>query len=261
MTRVQKLPISVTLIAHNEEERLPRCLESIQDWVQEIIIVINNCTDKTREIGERFGALIYEHEWQGHRDQKNIALQYASQDWVLALDADEEVSPSLKSEIFEFINQDCNSFAGARFPRKVWFMGKWILHGDWYPDYNLRLFKNGSGKWRGSREHDKMVIEGPIKKLKSDLHHYSNPSLNHQIEKINYFSDIFLQRQLDNKKKWSAASTLFRAFWRFFRCYFIRLGFLDGYAGFYIASLAGFSTLVRYTRLYEYNLKHSSKIE
>lgn len=247
-----KLPITAVLIAHNEERNIQRCLESVHDWVSEIIVVINDCTDKTKEIAESFQAIVHEHPWHGHRDQKNIALQYATQDWILAIDCDEEVSLSLKREIIEFVKTGSEHFVAAQFPRKVWFMGQWILHGDWYPDLSLRLIRKGSGQWGGSREHDKMIVQGKIKTLKSDLHHYTNPSINSQIEKINYFSDIFLQRQLDNKRKWSAINAIFRANWRFFRCYFIRRGFLDGYTGFYIASLAWFSTLVRYTRLFEH---------
>ena len=145
---------------------------------------------------------------------------------------------------------------GAYFPRKVWFLGRWITHGDWYPDHSLRLIRNGRGIWRGSREHDKMDLDGNALELQGDLYHYSNPTMNSQLRKLEYFSDIFLQRQLESGKRWSAISAIFRGFWRFFRAYIFRLGFLDGFPGFYIAWFTAFSTFYRHSRMYEH-LNHT----
>lgn len=250
--QVQKLPLSITLIAHNEAHNIRRCLASVASWASEIIVVINDCTDGTDKIAESYGARVYEHPWRGHRDQKQLALQYVTQPWVFAIDADEEVSDALRESLFTFFKQDATNYAGAYFPRKVWFLGRWITHGDWYPDYSLRLFRHDKGRWAGSQEHDKIALEGRAKKLKGDLHHYSYISLNAQLEKIPYFSDIFLKRLLEKGARWSSFAVVFRAFWRFIRCYFLRLGFLDGFPGFYVACFQGYSTLFRYTRLYEH---------
>ena len=247
-----KLPLSVALIAHNEERNIKRCLSSIAPLASEIVVVVNDCTDRTVEIAKQFGAKIFVDTWHGHRDQKNIALDKTTQPWVFAIDADEEVSDILRGQIAEFIGADGNGHNGAYFPRKVWFLGRWITHGDWYPDHSLRLIRRGKGRWGGSREHDSMKLQGKSKKLSGDLHHYSNPTLNSQIEKINYFSDIYLQRQLDAGKKWSLTHALFRPLWRFFRAYVIRRGFMDGFPGFYAAALNAFAAFVRHSRLYEY---------
>jgi glycosyltransferase involved in cell wall biosynthesis len=245
-------PLSLVLIASNEEARIERCLKSAAHLAKQVVVVVNDCKDRTEEIAKSFGAEIFEHPWHGYRDQKNIALEYVKQPWVLALDCDEELSIELQGEIKSFFeNEGTKIYETACFPRKVKFLGKWITHGEWYPDLSVRLFKKDV-RWTGSPEHDKIEVVGKRKRFKADCYHYSCPSISNQILKFNTFSDYFLNRQLDASKKWSAFQAIFRAFWRFFRSYVIKLGFLDGYAGFYIASVAGFSTLVRYSRLYEY---------
>ncbi len=249
---MERLPLSLCLIARNEERNLERCLQSAQAWVSEIVVVINDCTDGTAAVARRFGARVYEEPWRGHRDQKNSALEKATQPWVLCLDADEEVSPDLGRAIRRFVQMDDARFAGARFPRKVWVMGRWITHGDWYPDWSLRLLRRGKGRWGGSREHDKLEVQGPCAKLKGDLHHYTFASMNQHLSKVSYFGDIFLARQLDGGKRWCAPLVVLRSAWRFFRAYVLRAGFLDGYPGFYIAAFTAFSTFFRHSRLYEH---------
>jgi glycosyltransferase involved in cell wall biosynthesis len=246
-----KLPIAVSMIARNEAHNLPRSLGSVVDWVQEIFVVVNDCTDGTEEVAQGFGATVITHAWEGYRDQKKFALAQVKAPWVLALDADEEVSEALKADIHAFFHGDHEWFQGAMFPRKVWFLGRWITHGDWYPDWSLRLFRNGKGNWSGSPEHDKIELDGSVKKLRGDLHHYSNPTLNSHVEKITVFGDYFLRRQIEKGRPWSLAETLLRPWWRFFRSYVLRLGFLDGFPGYYIARATAFATFVRYSRLYE----------
>ncbi|MGF1484673.1 MAG: glycosyltransferase family 2 protein [Opitutales bacterium] len=246
------LPLSVALIASNEARNLPRCLKSVAALAREIVVVVNDCTDETVVIAESFGAKVFEEPWRGHRDQKNRALEKVTQPWVLCIDADEELSPELQAELRAFVEADDSSYVGAQFKRKVWFLGRWITHGDWYPDWSLRLIRNGKGRWGGSREHDRMEVGGPVKRLAADLHHYSNPTLNSQIAKMAYFGDIFLQREVDKGRHFSVWKALLRPPWRFVRAYFLRRGFLDGFPGLYIALSTAFSTFVRHSRLYEY---------
>lgn len=246
------LPIAVSMTARNEVRNLTRSLGSVRNWVQEIVVVVNDCTDGTEDIARTFGARVIEHPWEGYRDQKRFALSQVTAPWVLALDADEEVSDALREEIQRFFQGDHEHYAGAMFPRKVWFMGRWITHGDWYPDWSLRLFRKGRGQWEGSPEHDKIVLQGECRRLRGDLLHYSNPTLLSHVEKIGVFSDYFLQRQIAQGRCWSAFETVFRPWWRFFRAYVLRRGFLDGYPGYYIAKATAFATLVRYSRLYEH---------
>lgn len=242
------------MISGAEAGRIGRALESVAGWTSEIVVVLNEeVRDGTEEIAKRHGARVVREKWQGFREQKNISLRLANEPWVLCLDADEEVSPELRESIFNFFERDgCKKHAGAYFARKVWFLGRWITHGDWYPDHVLRLIKRGCGEWEGSQEHCKIEPKGPAEKLRGDLHHYTNPTINSYVQKINYFSDIFLQRQLEAKKRWSAAAVVSRSGWRFLRGYVFRLGFLDGFPGFFIAASTAYSTLVRHSRLYEH---------
>jgi len=129
------LPISVIIVARNEAAILPRCLASVHGWVQESVVALNATTDASAEVVAPFGARVVHLSWKGFRDTKNEAMNLASQPWALCLDADEEVSPALRDEIHAFFQRgESARYAGARFPRKVWFINRWIRHGDWYPD-------------------------------------------------------------------------------------------------------------------------------
>ena len=247
------LPISVVVIARNEAHNLPRCLGSVRGWCAELVVVYNSSTDGTGEVAAQHGALVFETEWRGYRDNKNWALAKAQQPWALCLDADEEVSPALRRSIEAFFARgDERRFHGARFPRKVWFIDRWITHGDWYPDLSLRLLHVGRARWGGDAfVHEKVECDGPVATLTGDLHHYSFPTLASHVAKINPFADLFVRQQQAKGGKFSVFAAIFRPFWRFFRAYVIKLGFLDGYPGFYIAWATAFSAFVRYSRLFE----------
>ncbi|MBU6182370.1 MAG: glycosyltransferase family 2 protein, partial [Verrucomicrobia bacterium] len=158
--KTRKLPISVAMTARNEAKNLPRCLGAVRDWVSEIVVVANDCTDGTEDVARGLGAQVHESAWSGFRDQKNKAVELATQPWVLALDADEVVSEELRDEIFDFFDGRDEKFHGASCPRKVWFLGRWITHGDWYPDRVTRLFRRESGVWAGSTEHCFVDVKG-----------------------------------------------------------------------------------------------------
>lgn len=247
------LPLSVVIIARNEAHVLPRCLESIQGWTAESVLVLNNTTDNSAEVASRYRARVHTLPWQGFRDTKNAALDLATQPWALCLDADEEVSPALRQAITGFFARgETQRWAGARFPRKVWFLGRWITHGDWYPDLSLRLVDRARARWGGDAfVHEKMVCQGPVATLRGDLHHYSFPTLASHVAKMGPFADLFLQQQQARGRRFSLGAAVFRPAWRFLRAYFFRAGFLDGFPGFYIAVATAFGVLLRHTRLYE----------
>ncbi len=242
------------MISGAEAARIGRALASVAGWTSEIVVVLNEeVRDGTEEIAAKYGAQVVREPWHGFRDQKKIALRLVTQPWVLCLDTDEEVSPELRDSICRFVSAPGERFVGAYFARKVWFLGRWITHGDWYPDYSLRLIKNGCGKWGGSPEHDKIEPDGPVTKLPGDLYHYTNPTISDFVRKINQFSDYYLQRQLEAGSGWSAPSVIIRSVWRFFRAYIFRLGFLDGYPGLFIAVSNAYATFVKHSRLYEHS--------
>ncbi len=247
------LPISVVIVAKNEAPNLARCLASVQGWTAEVVVALNDTTDDSGVIAKKFGARVERLAWRGFRDTKNAALALATHPWVLSLDADEEVSPALCADLAAFFARaDREQFSGARFPRKVWFIDRWITHGDWYPDFSLRLLQRDRARWGGDEfVHEKVECDGPVATLRGDLHHYSFPTLASHIAKINPFADLFLRQQQARGTRFSVVTAIFRPCWRFFRAYVIKRGFLDGYPGFYIAHATAFGAFVRYSRLYE----------
>lgn len=251
---VQPLPLSVVIVAKNEAPNLPRCLASVQGWTAEIIVALNDTTDASEAIARGAGARVHHLPWRGFRDTKNAALDLARHDWILSLDADEEVSPALRAEIIAFFaGAGCDAFAGARFPRKVWFIDRWITHGDWYPDLSCRLFHRQRARWGGDEfVHEKIdCAGGRVATLRGDLHHYSFPTLASHVAKMIPFADLFVRQQQARGTRFSVAAAVFRPQWRFFRAYLLRRGFLDGYPGFYIAWATAFGAFVRHSRLYE----------
>jgi len=247
------LPISVVVVARNEAANLPRCLDSVLGWVAETLVALNNTTDASAEIARAHGATVHELPWAGYRDTKNAALALAAQPWALCLDADEEVSPALREAIVDFFASGRSTrFVGARFPRKVWFINRWITHGDWYPDLSLRLILREKSHWGGDAfVHEKMVCDGPVATLRGDLHHYSFPTLASHVDKIAPFAALFVKQQHARGRRFSLLAALARPSWRFVRAYIFRRGFLDGYPGVYIAWATAFGAFVRYSSLYE----------
>lgn len=254
--------LTVTVVTLNEESNLRRCLSSLGGLANEIVVVDSGSSDGTKAVADEFGAEWYHLDWQGFRDQKNYALQQATQPWVLCLDADEELSEALQGEIAALLAGDDPAIDGASFPRLSRFFGRWIRHGDWYPDRKLRLFRRDKGQFVGEPGHDRVEVDGSVTRLNSDLLHYSYPNANSFLDKLNGFSDAFLEKELAANKRWSLIQTITRPWWRFFRGYVLRRGFLDGFPGYWIAKATAFSAFVRHSRLYEHERelekRHSS---
>ena len=244
--------ISVCIITGNEEKDIRRCLESVT-WADEIVIVDSFSTDATVAIATEFTTRIYHHRWLGYIAQKAVAKSLARNEWVLFVDADEVVSPALRNEIQDIFKSGVPANVdGFDFPRQVWFMNKWIRHGDWYPDVKLRLFRRLKGRCCGVEPHERIDISGKISHLKSPLFHYTYNNISDQIKTLNRFSSISAE---SNRSKRSKAKVLFgliaRAPFRFFRCYFIKLGFLDGMPGLIIAVTSAFGTFIKYAKIWE----------
>jgi glycosyltransferase involved in cell wall biosynthesis len=248
------LPLSVFVVTLDEELNLRRCLGSLDGMAAEIVVVDSGSRDGTRAVASEFGAKWLEREWSGFRDQKNFGLEHCTQPWALNLDADEEVSDELLDSMRMFLERDDAGREGASFSRLSFFLGRWIRHGDWYPDVKLRLFRRERGRFEGARGHDHLVLEGDgsVERLRGDLLHYSYPSMNDYIRKMISFSDAHLQTELEKGRRWSLLGNLFRPMWRFFRSYVLRRGFLDGFPGFWVAVATAFAAFVRHSRTYEH---------
>ena len=249
-----RLPLSLSIVSMNEETNLRRCLASIADLASEIVVVDSGSTDKTCDVAREFGASVHYQKWLGHRDQKGVALGHCAQPWVLVLDCDEEVSPELRASLVRFFERgDTERFDGASMNRRTWFLGRWITHGDWYPDRKLRLLKREHAKAGGEPEHDKFDLSGPngTTVLDGDLLHYSFRDISHYLHKQIEFTDAFLHRERKAGNDFSAFKAVARPFWRFFRAYVLRLGLLDGFPGFWIAISTAYFAFIRYSRRYE----------
>lgn len=253
-----KLPVSVCVISGPEAGRIGRALQSVADRASEVIVVLNeDACDGTDALCEARGAKVYREPWKGFVAQKNSAADKSSCPWILSLDADEQVPPALWAEIAAMLNDQDRSrtFEAFDFPRCSFYCGRWIRHGDWYPDRVLRLWRKGSAAWTGIGIHERLEVKGTIGHLRSDLLHYSNASINSQLDKIARYADPFVRHCLDTGRRAGWLALTVRPVWKFIRAYVFRLGFLDGWPGYYIAWMEAFSTVTRYAKVREARLK------
>jgi len=224
--------LSVAIVALNEEANIGRTLESVR-WADEIVLVDSGSTDRTREIAQRYGAKVIVEPWRGHVAQKNYALALCTQTWVLALDADEEVSFLLAKEIQNAI-VDPDALNGYWMPRKNLFLGRWIRFGGFYPDPKLRLFRRGEGYSTGHDPHDRYELKAgrAVGRLKNPLIHYAYPTLSYYLEHMNSYSSLGAKLAVANgHRSFSVLNIVVRPMLTFVYNYFIRLGFLDGREG------------------------------
>lgn len=255
MTAEQRLPLSVCLIAGAEAHRIRRTLDSVTGWVAEIIVVINDdVTDGTDQIAAACDAKVFRESWKGYGPQKNSANDKATQPWLLNLDADEVVSPALRDEIIQVITavraRADSPYVAYSFPRCTFYFGRWIRHGDWYPDRIARLWQRGRGQWQGI-VHEKLVVQGRTGHLRSELLHYSMESLDHQVHKMLLYADDFARQCRMQGRRVGILDLLIRPPWRFFRSFVLKLGFLDGWPGLSIAWTTAFYTFLRYAKARE----------
>jgi len=255
MTTEQRLPLSVCVVAGNEAHRIRRTLESVAAWAGEIIVAVDDgVTDGTPDIARACGARVVTGPWKDHATHRNLASAHTTQSWLLALDADEVVSPGLRDELVQTIaaaQADPNAACAAySMPRCAFYCGRWIRHGDWYPDRVVRLWQRERGHWEGIT-HEKLIVQGRIGRLYCDLLHYTAETINHQVAKTVEKADHFVQQCKEDGRTVSFSDLTFRPVWRFWRAYLFRLGFLDGWQGLTIAWLTAFYTFLRYVRVRE----------
>ncbi|MCK5822386.1 MAG: glycosyltransferase family 2 protein [Bacteroidales bacterium] len=247
------IKLSVVIITYNEENNIERCLLSVKDIADDIVVVDSFSTDATQEICKKYNVRIFEHKFEGHIEQKNWAITQAEFPHILSLDADEELSEELKKSIKEVKNNW--KYDGYYFNRLTNYCGKWIKHSGWYPDKKLRLWDSRKGKWAGTNPHDKFELNTNCNKyhLIGDLYHYSYYSISQHIETINKFSDIAALARFEKGKKSNFFKIIFSPFWKFIRTYFIKLGFLDGFYGFVISVNSAHSTFLKQVKLSDLN--------
>ena len=242
--------LTLVVITKNAAECLEKCLKSA-DWIENKIVVDSGSSDNTVQIAQEAGAKVIYQEWLGFGPQKQFAVMQAPTDWVLCLDADEFLSPELSQSLRTLF--DSKELLDAyKFPRSNKFLGRFLKHGEGYPDWSLRLFNKTKAQWSNDLVHEKVIaINEPLKigELTGDLLHESGESISHYIEKQNRYTDIQAQLIIENKKKVSCSQLIFSPLMRFVKFYFVKRGFMDGLPGFAHITIGCFAAFLKYLKV------------
>jgi len=241
--------LSVAVITLNEEERLRACLESVA-WADEIVVVDAESTDKTVQIARDFTDKIWTRPWPGFSAQKNFALSQTTQPWVLSLDADERVSAELHMGISEVLTYD-GPGDGFSIPRQNIFWGAWVRHGRLYPDYQLRLFRRGLGRFAEHAVHESVHVNGSVGRLDAALIHESYRDLEDFVSRANRYSTLAAEEAIRAGQSVRSRDLLLRPLGRFFSMYCLGQGFRDGWRGLLLAALYSYYVFLRAAKILE----------
>jgi glycosyltransferase involved in cell wall biosynthesis len=244
--------LSVAVIAKNEADRIERLLKSVR-CADEILVIDSGSTDGTQALCRSCGAAVIDQPWMGYVAQKQIALEKASSEWVLSLDADEVVSEALAKEIGTAIGNAPPDVVGFSMPRLSYYLGRWIRHGGWYPDRNIRLVRKGRGRWGGVDPHDKLTVDGRTLCLSQPIHHFVYRNISDQLATINRFSDIVASRK-GRTSGFYVLAGVGHALGKFAECYLWKMGFMDGWAGLVIAMNSAWYVFLKHAKAWEMSL-------
>jgi glycosyltransferase involved in cell wall biosynthesis len=241
--------LSACIISYNEADRIEACIRSLS-FCEEIILVDSHSTDETRQKAASLGARVIERDWPGYRSQKQFAVDSAQNDWVLCLDADERVSDVLRQEIEALRKRHFDHRAGWCIPRITEYFGRFLRHGNTYPDPLIRLFDRRRGKWVGPEIHENTRVDGPVGKLRGHLEHYSYRSLSDHHERMQRYAVLMARALYGEGQRCGFRKVLLNPQWRFLRGYLLRLGFLDGWRGLVFALVEANYVRRKYLHLY-----------
>lgn len=260
-----RLPLSVTFIALNEAEKIGRAIQSV-NWAEDVVVVDSGSTDDTCQIAQNLGARVIQNPWKGYGQQKNFAQGMARFDWVLNLDADEEVSPELRSEIERALEEQKTNPErpdkpkGYLIPRKTFYLGRWIQYGGWYPNYLIRLADRRVSKWTEPHVHEALQVKGRVATLSSPILHDAFSSIQDQVHTNLRFSKLGAQDLISQGKTPSLGKLIFKPLGKFFETYFLKKGYRDGLPGFIIAANAAHSMFLKYAHLFENEIRVPKRI-
>ncbi|MEI7613164.1 MAG: glycosyltransferase family 2 protein [Betaproteobacteria bacterium] len=241
--------VSVVIITKNEAASIAACLASVSGLADEVVVLDSGSTDGTRELCAGLGARVIETDWPGFGEQKKRAVQSAGNDWVLCLDADERVSPELAAEIRSALIAP--AYPAYRFARRNRFLGRYLRHGEGYPDWSLRLFDRRAARWSSDAVHEKVIADGPVGEIKGDLLHDSAESLAAYLAKQNRYTSLAAEMELANGRQVSAARMVLSPIVRFFKFYVLRAGFRDGVPGLVHIAIGCFNSFIKYAKIRE----------
>ncbi|MEW6560987.1 MAG: glycosyltransferase family 2 protein [Pseudomonadota bacterium] len=248
MKKSEKL--SLIIITKNEARNIRNCIHSASGLVDEIIVFDSGSTDGTQQICREMGASVYETDWPGFGVQKNRALEKATGNWVLSLDADEQLSQELKNEIEKILSIDSDAADSYSIPRKSSYCGQFMKHSGWWPDRVVRLFKKSSGRFSDDIVHEKFISPGKTGRLNSPIIHHAITSVEQSIQKMNAYSTAGAERIFARGERTSVTRAVLKGLWSFLRTYILRLGILDGRMGLILAIANAEGTYYRHIKLW-----------
>lgn len=242
------MKVSVLILTFNEENHIEDCLKSVS-WADEVIVVDSFSNDRTLKIIKEHNVKIVQEKWRGFSSQRNLGLEYCSNDWVLVVDADERVTPELKKEIINRLEQ-ANDYNGYYIPRKTYFLGKWIKHCGWYPDHVLRLFRKSKGKYKERMVHESVELDGQAGYLSNCFIHYTYRDIEHFVDKMNSYSTLGAKEMFIKGKKVRLSDCMFRPSWALIKMYLLQRGYQDGIRGLIISVISAFYVFLKYIKLW-----------
>lgn len=244
------MDISATIITLNEETHLARCLQSVRGIADEIVVVDSGSQDGTRKIAESHGVKFLVRPWTNYSDQKNFAASQAVHEWILSLDADECLSPSLCAALAELKRKPAAAVAYS-FPRKAFYLGRWINHSGWYPDYKTRLYRKENARWVGEFVHERLVVGGDTRRVEADLLHYSCQSVRDHVQSLDRYTSLAARDLHSHGKRFHMHQLLGSPAAAFIKTYLLKAGLLDGTQGCLIACFAAYYNFLKYAKLWE----------
>lgn len=251
--------LSAVIITYNEEAKIERALLSLRPVCDEILVVDSFSEDATVEICRQHTQQVLQRHWAGYREQKQFATDQTAFDWVLSLDADEELSPELQNEITAWKESSEDSLSAYYLPRLTHFMGRWIRHTTWYPDWQLRLFRKSEGVWEGGRVHEAFKTQGSTGKMSGHLFHYTYSTISEYLVQLERFSTLAALDYYDRGRRAHLLHLSVYPAILFLKNYLIRLGFLDRTPGLVVSYLAAVSTFFKYLKLMELQKDRGSR--
>jgi len=242
--------LTAVIITKNEEKNVANCLQSLKGIADEIIVIDSFSTDRTEEICKENGVIFLQVEWRGYAQTKNWGNEQATNDWIISLDADEELSPKLRESILELKKTGPQNYFYS-FNRLTNYCGQWIKHGGWYPDNKVRLFDRRIAKWQGEFVHEHLVFPESIKPqlLIGDCNHYSFASIEQHINTVNKYSSLAADEMLAKGRGFSLYKLIFSPPLTFIKMYFLKAGFLDGIYGLIIAVISSHYRFLKYAKM------------
>jgi len=247
------MKISATIIVRNEEDNIANVCETVS-WVDEIVIVDSDSSDKTVEIARRYTDKIFDREFKGYKDKHEYADAQTTGDWIFWIDADERVTTELREAILALKNKADNELAdGYRIARKTWYLDRWIKHSGWYPDYQMRLYRKDKSYWDGVAPHQTARVDGRVETLDGEFLHYTKRSLSEHARVTDSYATLAAEHIANGGRKIGAFGIVSNAIAAFFRTYIFKQGFRDGVPGLIIAGFTAYGVFLKCAKVWEHN--------